>query len=289
MQNEKIKLLYDKLKLKYSTAKDIKNQKILWKIEHSLNLMYPYEFIHDTKGIPNYNIKSIVLDTYSNDLNIIRKYKRAEYLRDKYMAQSSLRELPDAYTKNLELLGQKEKEYFDKWLNEGELVKSKSIFLFNECYKIVNAEVARRKRLRQRVERIMSTGQTYFITLTFAEDTLKNTDAQTRRRYVTRFLKTVATDYVGNIDFGKLKGREHYHAVISSDKLNDIKYVYTKRYGYMCIETPVFDEWSKLGYYSIKSCGTSETDKKKLAAYTAKLVNHAVKETTKRNALIYSR
>lgn len=289
MQNEKIKLLYDKLKLKYSTSKDNKNLQILWRIEHSLNLLYPYEFIHDTKGVPNYNLKSIVLDTYAHDLNVVRKYKRAEFLHNKYMSFYDREKCNDNVIVAYGMMTQDELDFFRHWVPIGEALKQRSRFLFNECYRIVNAEVARRKRLRQRVQRIMDSGQTYFVTLTFSDDTLNSTEALTRRRYVTRFLNTVASDYVGNVDFGKLKGREHYHAVISSDKLGDIKYSYSKRYGWICIDTPVFDEWSKLGFYSIKSCGTSETDKHKLAGYTAKLVNHAVKETTKRNALIYSR
>lgn len=302
MQNEKIKALYDKLRLKYSAEKDTKNLRVLWRIEHSLHMLYPYEMIEDTKGKPNYNLKSIVFDTYASDLDIVRKYKRAEFIQSKISAFKLQYDLwvrvddEKCYKAFDSVTGEivagytfAEEEFVKRWIPQGEALKAQNRFLFNECYRIANSEHARRKRLKQRIERIMDSGQCYFVTLTFNDDTLTSTDAKTRRTYVARFLKSVATDYVGNIDFGKLRGREHYHAVISSDKLADAVYTYDKRYGYMSISAPAFSEWSRLGFYSIKTCGTSETDKKKLASYTAKLVNHAIKETTRRNALLYSR
>ena len=282
-----IKVLFAKLRLKCVTNKRFD---VLHKVIRSLNMVYPYQFFIDENGVPNYAVKSIILEQYSSDLEIVRKYKRAEYLQEKYQSEKVLRELPDAYLpKDLQLLSQSDIDFFRQYIAEGEKVKSKSIFLFNECYKMVNADVQRKKRLRQRVERIMQKGSTYFLTLTFNDDTFSNTDPKTRRTYVARFLKSVSDDYVGNVDFGKLNGREHYHAVIHSDLLDEIHYQYTKRYGWICSDCEQFKEWSKLGFYSIKSCGKDEIDKQKLAWYVSKLTNHAVKETTKRNALIYSR
>lgn len=284
---EDSKVLFAKLKLKCVTNK---RYDVLHKIMRSLNMVYPYQFFMDEKGVPNYAIKSTILEQYSSDLEIVRKYKRAEYLQERYQSEKVLRELPEAYKcNNLELMNDKEVEFMRKYIAEGEKIKLKSIYLFNECYKMVSADVQRKKRLRQRVERIMTKGSTYFLTLTFNDDTLSKTDAKTRRTYVARFLKSVSDDYVGNVDFGKLNGREHYHAVIHSDVLDDIQYQYTNRYGWICSDCEQFKEWAKLGYYSIKSCGKDEKDKQKLAWYVSKLTNHAVKETTKRNALIYSR
>lgn len=281
------KVLFAKLKLKCVTNK---RYDVLHKIMSSLNMVYPYQFFYDEKGVPNYAIKSTILEQYSTDLEIVRKYKRAEYLQEKYQSQNVFRDMPSVYVpEGYEFMPQSEIDFFCKYIAEGENVKLKSIYLFNECYKMVSADVQRKKRLRQRVERIMEKGSTYFLTLTFNDDTLSKTDVKTRRTYVARFLKTVSDDYVGNVDFGKLNGREHYHAVIHSDKLDDIQYIYTNRYGWICSECEQFKEWSKLGFYSIKSCGKDEKDKQKLAWYVSKLTNHAVKETTKRNALIYSR
>ena len=281
------KVLFAKLKLKCCTNK---RYGVLHKVMKSLNMVYPYQFFYDEKGVPNYAVKSTILEQYSSDLEIVRKYKRAEYLQEKYLSQQLFRDMPSSYVpEGYEFMSQSEIDFFSKYIAEGEKIKSKSIFLFNECYKMVSADVQRKKRLRQRVERIMEKGSTYFLTLTFDDDTLSKTDVKTRRTYVARFLKTVSDDYVGNVDFGKLNGREHYHAVIHSDKLDDIQYIYTNRYGWICSDCEQFQEWSKLGFYSVKSCGKDEKDKQKLAWYVSKLTNHAVKETTKRNALIYSR
>ena len=281
------KVLFAKSKLKCVTNKRFA---VLHKAMKSLNMVYPYQFFMYEKGVPNYAIKSTILEQYSSDLEIVRKYKRAEYLHEKYQSEAALRELPQAYRpQGLQLMSQSEIDFFRKYIAEGEQIRSKSIYLFNECYKIVSADVQRKKRLRQRVERIMEKGSTYFLTLTFSDDTLSNTDVKTRRTYVARFLKSVSDDYVGNVDFGKLNGREHYHAVIHSDKLDDIQYQYTNRFGWICGDCDQFADWSKLGFYSIKTCGKDEKDKQKLAWYVSKLTNHAVKETTKRNALIYSR
>lgn len=281
------KVLFAKLKLKCVTNKRFD---VLHKAMKSLNMVYPYQFFIDEKGVPNYAIKSTIFEQYSSDLEIVRKYKRAEYLQEKYQSEKALRELPDAYRpEGLQLMSQSDIDFFRKYIAEGEQIRSKSIYLFNECYKIVSADVQRKKRLRQRVERIMEKGSTYFLTLTFNDETLSNTDVKTRRTYVARFLKSVSDDYVGNVDFGKLNGREHYHAVIHSDKLDDIQYQFTNRFGWICSDCEQFADWSKLGFYSIKSCGKDEKDKQKLAWYVSKLTNHAVKETTKRNALIYSR
>ena len=284
---ERAKVLFAKLKLKYNTSK---RYDLLHKMLRSLNMVYPYQFFYDDMGVPNYAIKSIILEQYSSDLDIVRKFKRAEYLQGKYQSEQVFRDMPLLYRpEGLQLMSQSDIYFFREYISKGEQIRSKSIFLFNECYKMVSADVQRKKRLRQRVTRIMEKGSTYFITLTFNEDALKSTDSKTRRTYVARFLKSVSDDYVGNVDFGKLNGREHYHAVIHSDKLDYIQYQYTNRFGWICGECEQFADWSKLGFYSIKSCGKSDKDKQKLAWYVSKLTNHAVKETTKRNALIYSR
>lgn len=283
---ERAKVLFAKLKLKYNVSK---RYDLIHKMLRSLNMVYPYQFFIDEKGVPNYSVKSVILEQYSFDLQDVRKYKRAEYLQEVYNSQKVYREIPQYKPDCVKLLSQSDIDFMHEYLSKGESLKGKSIFLFNECYKMVCSDVQRKKRLRQRIERIMNKGCTYFVTLTFSEDTLKNTDFKTRRTYVARLLKNVSSDYVGNVDFGKLKGREHYHAVFYSDKLDDIKYIFTERYGWVCSDCEQFQEWSRLGFYSIKSCGKDDKDKQKLAWYVSKLTNHAVKETTKRNALIYSR
>ena len=75
---------------------------------------------------------------------------------------------------------------------------------------------------------------------------------------------------VANKDFGARNGREHYHAaVLLKGKIDYSKW----KYG--C-----------LNGQKIRLNGMSDV---RLAKYIAKLTNHAIKETCKRNVLIYSR
>lgn len=143
----------------------------------------------------------------------------------------------------------------------------------NECRKINDAYYHRQKRLRDRVETMLLNGACLFLTLTFNNETLETTTPEQRRKRVQRFLKEYNCLYVANIDFGKENGREHYHALINTDKVNG-------------------KEWRKNnGDIDFKRVRNKDinNDKTKLAKYIAKLSNHAIKETTKRSVLIYSR
>ena len=115
-------------------------------------------------------------------------------------------------------------------------------------------------------------GSCIFLTLTFNDDTLRNTTEKQRRVAVSRYLKQYGCMYVANIDYGSKNKREHYHALINCDKVD-------------------FKSWRKYGNINAKRVRNKdiESDKNKLSKYIAKLSNHAIKETTKRSCLIYSR
>lgn len=99
---------------------------------------------------------------------------------------------------------------------------------------------------------------------------MNSTSEETRRKYVRRFLKENCICYVANKDFGARNGREHYHAVVLlKSKINYSKWNY-----------------GSINGQKIRLNGTSDV---RLSKYIAKLTNHAIKETCKRNALIYSR
>jgi hypothetical protein len=132
-----------------------------------------------------------------------------------------------------------------------------------------HASYKRVARLKERIREAVESGSAYFITITFAPETLNNTNEQTRRRYVSRWLKSLTPFYVANIDYGKNTGREHYHAVITSDKRPPKTWSY--------------------GFIDIKKVATSETDTKRVSKYISKLTNHAIKHTTKSKRIIYSR
>ena len=146
-------------------------------------------------------------------------------------------------------------------------LKEQNAFLYHEAEKINTASLKRNQRLKKRIASYINSGNCLFLTLTFDDSVLNNTSEDTRRQYVRKWLKSYSNCYVANIDFGSKNHREHYHAVM----------VYPLR-----IEST---EWPH-GFANIKKVKIgSETP---VAKYINKLTNHAIKNTSKRNALIYS-
>ena len=139
----------------------------------------------------------------------------------------------------------------------------------DEARRINQSNLSRSRRLRDRIALYLSYGECKWVTLTFDDDTLSKTSAETRRRYVQRFLLSQGCYYVANIDYGKENGREHYHAIVVADFI----YMNEWKYGFVYTET-------------IKNHTKSAT---KLAKYVSKLTNHAIKETTRRSVYLYSR
>ena len=138
-----------------------------------------------------------------------------------------------------------------------------------ECERINHAWFERVKRLQDRIETILMSSPSSFITLTFTNKVLQETSAETRRRYVARWCKQYGVAYVGNIDFGKNTNREHYHVIIA-------KTIQDKNWPY--------------GFMDIENINTDNTKSVIcLSKYVSKLTNHAIKETTKRCCMIYSR
>lgn len=125
---------------------------------------------------------------------------------------------------------------------------------------------AKNCRLRKRITKMLESS-CLFLTLTFCDDILKSTSEATRHQYISRYLKQFNCPYCANVDYGKLNSREHYHGIIQKDKLNLDSYPY----GFIFAEKII------------------NNNPKKLARYINKLVNHAFKDTTKNQRIIYSR
>lgn len=158
--------------------------------------------------------------------------------------------------------------------------------LVDECEKIRNSQKQRIKRLNERVGSILLKGDCLFLTMTFKDEVLRDTSPKTRRRYIHYFLKSQETNgYVGNIDFGSdteytdrhgnirlATKREHYHALIGASMVD-------------------IEQWKKYGHIKAERVRNNSIsgDKVRLSKYIAKLSNHAIKETTQRSCLIYSR
>jgi hypothetical protein len=131
------------------------------------------------------------------------------------------------------------------------------------------ASYCRTARLKERIREAVESGSAWFITITFNPETLSKTNEKTRRVYVSRWLKSLTPFYVANIDYGLKNEREHYHAVITSDKRPPKSWSY--------------------GFVDILKVKTTETDTKRVSKYISKLTNHAIKNTTKSKRIIYSR
>jgi hypothetical protein len=230
--------------------------------------------------MPDYEFKSYILNELPEALEAMRNTRKFGYYFNQLQEKHKDILSPDSLWWNSRL------SQLEPYVNMSEeLIPS----VREECDLILNADKERRKRLRKRINLMFMQGRCYFVTLTFSDEVLSKTSSRDRRIKVTRFLKSISKQYVGNVDYGKTTEREHYHAIILSEQLDNIQYHYFNQYGWVCDACEQFAMWSNIGFYTIKSCNKDENDIKKLASYVTKLTNHAIKETTKRNALIYSR
>lgn len=121
-------------------------------------------------------------------------------------------------------------------------------------------------------------GQGWFLTLTFKDEILNSTSAATRRRYVSRTLKQFSKIYIANVDYGDLRGREHYHGLVACE-----------------VDPQLFLKgWvEKIGFVKVKKVRPTDKDLKATSRYVAKLTNHALKDSTFREKetprIVYSR
>lgn len=141
-----------------------------------------------------------------------------------------------------------------------------------EAVRINQASYKRVKRLKSRISEMIATKRAIFLTLTFNDVTLTTTSVDTRRKAVCRFLKDQGVQYVANIDYGAQNGREHYHAVIVP-KLQAVD----------------GSSWRVHGAINFERVRVKASSTPRLSKYVDKLTNHAIKETTKRCTIIYSR
>lgn len=214
--------------------------------------------VNHKKSFIDYALKSHILSTYNNQLKEINQSKRFHYALYLFNAYGEINYSLLNYSDKLNDI----KEYFNS------IGKSE---LYHECEKIVKATNNRTTRLRKRIKDMILNNECVFLSLTFSPETLENTTAEERRLLVVRYLKSQSNIYVANIDFGKENEREHYHALVSNTSLN-------------------YELWHKYGAIKgIKTANKRNCDITRLTRYINKLTNHAIKETCKRNHLIYSR
>lgn len=209
----------------------------------------------------DYNYKSYVLKEHNDLLIKARKSTLVDYARQQLNENGVVSAFLERF---------RDYQSYDElyhYCRENNLSRE-----LKECMKINYASYKRSLRLKDRIETMLLNGSCIFLTLTFNDETLNNSSAEERRRYVRRYLKLFGCPYVANIDFGSRKHREHYHAIINANSID-------------------FSAWQKYGNINAERIRNRniDKDKAKLAKYICKLSNHAIKETTKRSALIYSR
>lgn len=162
-----------------------------------------------------------------------------------------------------------------------------------ECERLYSNARCRAKRLRKRIQQWSNWGFVYFVTLTFRDDSLENTESHIRRKYVSRFLKSLGVIYCANLDFGGKLGREHYHALICSQY--PLQGEYKEHKGNTLFDCPSFDEWKeKRGFVYVQgpikcSDDNGSVNPLKVAKYLSKTSNHALKETAIRQSMVFSR
>ena len=151
----------------------------------------------------------------------------------------------------------------------GELHDLKARSSFDCALRIIDSRKRKAKKVKDKIKELVLKGNAIFLTLTFTDEVLQNTSFETRRRYVARYLKDNSTKYVANVDFGGLKGREHYHAVVDRNIS--------------------FKDWHKYGAIKAERVNIKYVDSVRVSKYIVKLTNHALKIKDNVPRLIYSR
>lgn len=134
---------------------------------------------------------------------------------------------------------------------------------FNSC------RVNKKRRLKSKINQWRIDNYVAFITLTFNDGALDHNSFDTRKNKVREVLNGCTRDYVANIDFGELHGREHYHAICCG--LNDEKLKALWKFGFFKIEP------------------LREGTEGKIIEYIDKLCNHALKDSVGFGGLMYCR
>lgn len=131
----------------------------------------------------------------------------------------------------------------------------------------------RKSNLYKRVTKLLDDHNCLFLTLTFTNEYLNEYFTNQDRDYVSlkaivrKWLKNFHTDYICNIDFGKQNERVHFHCLIALDYIE-------------------YDSWhyGNMDFKKVVNC-----DSKAIGSYILKLTNHAIKNSTKENRVMYSR
>jgi len=228
---------------------------------------------------PNYELKKKVLE--NNCCKLRKKISLCAWKISQYQTQQyELNEygiVPDNEIKDIDYWLDKQAEYYIKYKESGFTSEEGK-----EADKVNNAEYKRTKRLQTKALEMIKSNSAIFLSLTFNDSVFEKMNSQTRKRMITRFLKKTCKCYIANIDYGKKKEREHYHALVIplNEKID------CKEYHKMFYNSNI--DFEKVRVSGKKNCDIESTSKK-ISKYTSKLTNHAIKETTQQCRIIYSK
>lgn len=144
--------------------------------------------------------------------------------------------------------------------------------IFLKLIRVAKNRSMQRYRLRKVLMSWFDSGyKVAFVTLNPAPDFM-DLKENVRRKYIAAFLSDQCLDYFANVDYAPGTGREHFHACCVLDKKE-----YHPTYKKEGIQHYQFDNF-KYGFNDIQF--VYNPDASKLADYTTKLINHALKSST---------
>lgn len=163
---------------------------------------------------------------------------------------------------------------------------------FNACEQMRCCKRTKTKKIEKHLkywfDNLTGSEQVIFGTLTFNDDDL-DTNIDTRRQYVRRFLNEWCDDYIANIDYGKQNEREHYHfvALIDGSLLYRHEFSYMDKNGKQKIGSELtcdqMQSWSsKHGFTKTRLVPGREKDSEQISRYISKLSNHSLKVQTEK-------
>lgn len=140
---------------------------------------------------------------------------------------------------------------------------------FDKCLRIIKARKQKQFRLRKLYQSWKNQGyMIHFVTFTFNADFITLKDA-VKRKYVTRFLADKCIDYWGNVDYGSINNRIHYHLCCVFRNSNEFTTSILDKNGIQHYN----NDWA-YGFNDIQVSNSDNTE------YMDKIVNHAIKEST---------
>ncbi len=236
----------------------------------------------------NYNLKKQVLENGCcnslkkkslSDFKIKQYKKEYDFILNGLMLFGEVGNI--SYNDLIELNDKIEKSQ-EFYMKSSEDLKQYNEEEIKEAEKVNYASYKRQTRLQKKALEIIKSDSAIFLTLTFNDVVFNNMSKETRKKNITRFLKKTCNKYIANIDFGKKNEREHYHALV--EPKGDI--IDNKEYYKIFYNSSINFERIKI---TSKKNHDIESTSKKVSKYVSKLTNHAIKETTQQNRIIYSK